>query len=36
MYVHLYTYMLLSMYVLVHTSVCIKVIYLIVCLVDMR
>ena len=36
MYVHLYTYMLLSMYVLVHTSVCINVIYLIVCLVDVR
>ena len=36
MYVYLCTYMLLSMLVLVHTFVCIKVIQLIVCLLDIQ
>ena len=33
-YVHLSAYMLVSIHVLIHTFICIKVIYLIVCLVD--
>ena len=33
-YIYVYSFVLLSMYVFVHIFVCMKIIYLIVCLVD--